>query len=213
MKAVILIALLFWIFTNPDYTFDYRLEYDLIYQEDNSTTQVNYYINSRNNSFYADVRVKKNTEYNFYFRDQDKLTAQVNISGDYKNPGIVTLPDSLTVKFNNSLKYKAKNYDVNVLNDTVISGKQYTQVLIKLIDEKKAKKKKIGNHLYIIDTSKKIKPLLTDPTILNIWRLKNKIPDGVIVEKLVYNSEKKLIWKEKLNEISPINFKLFIKSR
>tara|TARA_R110001583_G_scaffold61679_2_gene181940 strand:+ start:500 stop:742 length:243 start_codon:yes stop_codon:yes gene_type:complete len=80
-----------------------------------------------------------------------------------------------------------------------------------LINPKKAKRKKIGSHIYIIDTTKVMKPLLTDPTILNIWRLNKNIPYGLIVEKQVYSSKGELTWTEKLKEVNPVNFNLLIK--
>ncbi|WP_282032604.1 hypothetical protein [Winogradskyella eximia] len=56
-----------------------------------------------------------------------------------------------------------------------------------------------------------MKPLLTDPTILNIWRLNKNIPYGLIVEKQVYSSKGELTWTEKLKEVNPVNFNLLIK--
>jgi len=211
MKTAAIITSLLWFFTNLEYTFDYRLEYDLINPKNQTVSQINYYINSQDNSYYGALRVSKKSGYDFYFRDQDKLTAIANLTGNYKKPGTITFEENLTSKYTNIYEYKAKNYDIHILSDTLLGGKQYSRFLFQSIDKKRAKQKKIGTHIYIIDTSKKMKPLLSDSAPLNIWRLKNKMPHGLVVEKLVYNSNGELAFKEKLKEIDSVNFKIFIK--
>jgi hypothetical protein len=197
--------------TNHDYTYDYRLEYELISNQSGNVSIRNYYVNKNSNDYYAQISKSKKSGYDFYFRDQDKFTIQANITGDYKNPGTVIMNNSLTRKFIYSYEYKAKNYEIINLKDTLINDKLYAQVKFKMINQKKAKRRKAGTHIYIIDTSVDTKPLLTDPTILNIYRRSANMPNGLIKEKIVYDSKGVLIYKEKLKEFSPVNFKLIVK--
>lgn len=55
-----------------------------------------------------------------------------------------------------------------------------------------------------------MKPLLTNPTSLNIWRMNKNMPDGLIVEKHVYNNKGEISWSERLIEIAPVIFNLSI---
>jgi hypothetical protein len=55
-----------------------------------------------------------------------------------------------------------------------------------------------------------MKPLLTDPTSLNIWRINKNMPDGLIVEKHIYNYKGEILWSERLIEIAPVHFNLSI---
>ena len=211
MKSTLLISLFISFQISLNYSFDYRLEYEIKDIDSDSIQLVNYYVNSKNNDYFADIRKNMKSGYKFYFRDQDKLTGQAIINGNYKNPGTVILNDSLTSNFSNMYDFKAKNYKIEKLKDTLINSKRFARVIFKLINPKKAKRKKIGSHIYIIDTTKVMKPLLTDPTILNIWRLNKNIPYGLIVEKQVYSSKGELTWTEKLKEVNPVNFNLLIK--
>ena len=195
---------------NLDYSFDYRLKYECRNSEKDSIQLVNYYINSEKNNFYADIREKTNNTQQLYFRDQDILTCHANITSDVKNPGTLRFPDSLTRNFSNIYEYKAKNYEIKNCKDTLVSGKNYAKVIFEFKDVKKAKRKKIGKEIYIIDTSKKMKPLLTNPTSLNIWRINKNMPDGLIVEKHIYNYKGEIYWSEKLIEIATVNFNLSI---
>jgi hypothetical protein len=214
MKTTLIITLFLFfqvnLVYNLDYSFDHRLQYEIRNVETDSILYVNYYINSEKNNFYADIREINNGEQQLYFRDQDILTCHANITGDVKNPGTLQFPDSLTRNFSNMYKYKAKNYEIKNCKDTLVSGKNYAKVIFEFKDEKKAKRKKIGKEIYIIDTSKKMKPLLTNPTSLNIWRINKNMPDGLIVEKHTYNYKGEIYWSEKLIEIAPVNFNLSI---
>ncbi len=217
MKTTLLIAFLFYvqinlnfvIKSNYDYSFDYRLKYECRTPEMDSIQLVNYYINTKKNNFYADIR-KKNGEQYLYFRDQDILTCQVNIFGNLENLEILKIPDSLTRSFSNIYKNKAKKYEIINYRDTLVSGKYYAKVVFKFKDVKETKQKKNVAEIYIIDTSKKMKPLLTNPTSLNIWRINKNMPDGLLVEKHLFNLKGELFWSEKLIEIAPVNFKLSI---
>ena len=195
---------------NLEYNFDHRLQFEILNSEKDSVQLVNYYINSENNDFYADIRKKSDGKQELYFHDQDILTCYAIVTGDFKNPGKLKFPDSQTKNFSNIYDYKAKNYEIENSKDTLIAGKIYSLVVFKFKDIKKAKRKKIGKEIYIIDTSKKMKPLLTNPTSLNIWRINKNMPDGLLVEKHVYNFEGKLLWSERLIEIAHVNFNLSI---
>lgn len=205
--------LLFILFQfNHEYNFDYRLEYELKISGSDSIKYVNYYVNSKNNSYYADIREsKKVDEYKFYFRDEDNLTISTTANGNYKNPGTVIIPDSITQPWHNDkLKIIAKDYKIEKLKDTIIKNKSYARVIFKMTNSKKAKRKKAGSMVYIIDTSKIMKPFLAHPTILHIWRQNRNMPNGLIIEKHSYKSDGSLSKIEKLIEIKSVNFHLKI---
>ena len=58
-----------------------------------------------------------------------------------------------------------------------------------------------------------MKPLLTNPTSLNIWRINKNMPNGLIVEKHIYNFKGEISLSEKLIEIAPVNFNLLIERK
>ena len=206
MKNTFLVLLFIGFQINLNYSFDYQLEYEIKDNDLDTIQFVNYYVNSKNNDYYAAIRKNKKSEYQLYFRDQDSLTAQAIINGNYKNLGTITLPDSLTKTFTNIYEYKAKEFKIEKLKDTLINNKSFARVIFK-----KTNAKNIGSHIYIIDTSKVMRPFFTDPTILNIWRFNRNIPDGLVIEKHVYNSKGKLSWTEKLRTVNPIKFNLLIR--
>ena len=211
MKSTFIILLFILFQINHNYNFDYRLEYELKVSNSDSIRYVNYYVNSKNNSYYADIRKNKKGEYKLYFRDEDNLTISTTATGNYKNPGTLIIPDSITQPWGNKeLKNIAKDYKIERLEDTLINDNNYARVIFKMINPKKAKRKKIGSRIYIIDTSKEMKPFLANPTILNIWRLNRNMPNGLIIEKHVYRSDGSLSSSEKLLEVNHVNFQLKI---
>tara|TARA_R110001583_G_scaffold61679_2_gene181939 strand:+ start:108 stop:452 length:345 start_codon:yes stop_codon:yes gene_type:complete len=108
MKSTLLISLFISFQISLNYSFDYRLEYEIKDIDSDSIQLVNYYVNSKNNDYFADIRKNMKSGYKFYFRDQDKLTGQAIINGNYKNPGTVILHDSLTSTFSYMYDFKLK---------------------------------------------------------------------------------------------------------
>jgi len=212
MKSILVVLIIVLFQFNHEYNFDYRLEYELKVLNSDSIRYANYYVNSKNNSYYADIRKsKKVDEYKFYFRDEDKLTISTTANGDYKNPGTVIIPDSITQPWHNEKpNVIAKDYTIERLKDTIIKNKRHARVMFKMTHSKKAKRKKAGSMVYIIDTNKVMKPFIAHPTNLHIWRQNRNMPNGLIIEKLSYKYDGTLSKVEKLIQIKSVNFHLKI---
>ncbi|OMP32296.1 hypothetical protein [Mangrovimonas sp. DI 80] len=210
MKIAVILLLILSFQTSINYNFDYRLEYEIENNRSDSIKNVNYYINSSDNSYYADIRNDSNKRNQLYFRDQDKLTALATLDRNYKKLNSLVIPKNFTNPFDNIYEKKAKKYVIETLNDTIINNKNCSRVIFKMTNAKKANKNKLACHIYVIDTSTPMQPFLAEPTILNIWRLHKNMPQGLIIEKQVYNNDGKLYYVEKLKKVTPINFRLII---
>lgn len=213
MKIIFALFLLIPLCSSAQYTFDYRLEYQLIHPQSDSIRTYNYYINSTDNDYVASITKLPNGTFEFIFRSQNISTWPLSIAGDYKNPVSLTLKDSMISSFKSMQKeYEkiAKKYDIDILSDTLIENKTYTRIAFSLIKSKRNKRKKSPKEVYIIDTTKKMQPFFVRLTILEIWRLRKKVPEGLVKEKHVYDDNGNLSWSEKLKEISPIDFTISI---
>ncbi|WP_157503130.1 hypothetical protein [Mangrovimonas xylaniphaga] len=172
---------------------------------------MSYYINSRDNSYYADIRNDSNKRNQLYFKDQDKLTGRVTLDGDYKKLSSLVIPKNFTHPYDNIYEKKAKKYVIENLNDTIINNKSCPRVIFKMNNAQQANKNKLSCHIFVIDTSTPIQPFIAHPTLFNIWNLHKNVPKGLIIEKQVYNNDGKLSYVEKLKKVTPINFHLLIK--
>lgn len=213
MKSIFLLALLLLIQNETEYAFNYNLTYEQKNHKTGHTLSVNYFLNSTQNNFYGKIYEQKNKTALFYFRDQDQLTyrseGSIALALD-GNTETLKIAKSSTKPFTNSLAGKAKKYTLETLSDTLINDKRLARVVFIMQDLKRAKREKIGKEVYLIDTSQNMKPFLTNPTSLNIWRIHKNMPEGLIVEKHIYQHTGELIWSEKLTASKPISFKIII---
>ncbi|MBC8883102.1 hypothetical protein H9X57_05930 [Flavobacterium piscinae] len=90
-----------WLFIhfNETYQFDYRLVYENISVKNNTRKIQHFYTNSENNHFHAVTYNLEKDTMKFYFRDNNKMTIMLNLEGNYKSPGKVVIPDSLTTNW------------------------------------------------------------------------------------------------------------------
>jgi hypothetical protein len=166
---------------------------------------MNYYINSNDNSFHATVDTLNKSEMpKFYFRDYNKLTLQVDVTGNAKNPGKIKIKKEDTRKYTNT-KNQMKNYDFYLMSDTIINEKKLARIMLKSSNSKREKRKKLGKEIYIIEVSKNYKPMFIFETAYNICEERKNFPNGLIVEKHYYDYKGTLVKSDKLKEIESTN--------
>lgn len=154
--------------------YEYVEMYEKISVKNNTRKIQHFYTNSENNHFHAVTYDLEKDTMKFYFRDEDKMTIMLNLEGNYKSPGKVVIPDSLTTNW--SGKYIAKDhYAFSKMTDTIIGEKKYTQIKLSPLNPKRAKRKKIGYEIYLVDTNIKMKPFFNEPLAFEVWREKKKL--------------------------------------
>lgn len=209
MKSSLLILTWLTLLFNEQYIFDYRLVYEYTSKEGYSPMTRHFYVNSKNNHFHAVINNTEKDTMEFYFRDEDKMTIMLGLNGNYKNPGTISIADSLTRRWSNK-NIQVKNYDFQLITDTIIADKKYTRVKLSSVNPKREKRKKLGYEIYIVDTTVNKKPFFYNPLPFQIWRKRKNFPDGLIVEKHLYSYNGKLSSSEVLKEMAAVDFKIII---
>ncbi|MEZ4838859.1 hypothetical protein [Flavobacterium sp.] len=210
MKTTFLFITWLFIHFNETYQFDYRLVYENISVKNNTRKIQHFYTNSENNHFHAVTYNLEKDTMKFYFRDNNKMTIMLNLEGNYKSPGKVVIPDSLTTNWSGKNIAK-EHYFFSKMNDTILGEKKYTQIKLSPLNPKRAKRKKIGYEIYLVDTNIKMKPFFNESLAFEVWREKKNFPDGLVVEKHYYSYDGKLSYSQVLKEASPVSFELIIK--
>lgn len=209
MKSVVLLTILIALQTNLNYTFDYRLEYEFYSNSSDFIKTTNYYINSQNNNYNVSIEKTKDKKNFLFFADLNLLRAMAYVDGNIENPVSLKIPDSLILQHKNTRKNSnIDNYTLQKLNDTVLNNKAYKMYVLRYKNLKKAKRKKIGKHIYIIDESKNFKPLISNEILFDVQAHNLNLPNGIIIEKHVYKSDGKLNYSEKLKGIHPLDFEI-----
>jgi len=194
-----------------EYKFDYKLDYSVVNLLDSTKNhKIIYYINSKNNDFFAYHKLNSNKRM-FYFLDYKGKYLMSEISDEK-----ISQIEKYGIKFEgyakylNPYKYQIKNYNFFAKNDTLINEVYYKQYLLKSTKPKTEKKKKLWTTTYIIDTTKSIEPALPFATAYEIWKVRRNIPNGLIIQQNHFNNNNILEVSEKLEKIKSINFSIII---
>jgi len=188
-KKIIFILFLFsayYGFSQRDYHFDYLIEYErTYYKEDSLKVKVFYLTNSKNNSYFAEVRSFDNENYKVSFKHQDKLYADVLIpKTSFSTSETIVLPCETIRDYSNSFKNVTKIYDYIMLKDTLLNQKKHlVYKLESTLKLKKKLRKGAGTNIYIIENSTSFHlPILTHPTAYEKWKRLNNLPNGIFKE-------------------------------
>lgn len=191
-----------------EYVFDYRFRCET-WKPGQEKPEVSYaYVLSTDNSYYAMFNPVKEDTYQFYFLDIDCCTAHADMSDISKLPPVVRLDRTHVLNFSNIYAHKASKYMIEELTDTLIQGKPYARYQFKEVEFAKSKQKKRASHVYVIERGGQLRPFFDDSTILNIWRLRGKIPYGRVVEKHFLDKNGKIESKVLYSEFEQVDFKL-----
>lgn len=196
---------------NPyQYIFDYQLDYLIINHNDTTKNKaITFYINSKDNDFYATRKFKDNKNFLLNFIDYKGKYSEREIENVKTDSAQQLKIGPLTYSmYANPYKYQVRNYDFFRLSDTLIEDIKCQKILLRSTRPKIEKKKKLWREEYVIDTSKNFMPLLPFSTAFEIWKSRKNIPNGLVIRKLHYNEEGNLIFTEILKEIRPINLQI-----
>lgn len=190
MRTLIPLALLFCFSLSTAQTYHFNQMFtcqntNLLHPE--KSHKVVYLTNAADNSYFIRLDEQKNGEYTLNFIHRDNHWVRTRISeaaltnGDLR-PGC----DSVHVE-NNPYKYQTKNYDFTSVKDTTINNTAYKYYFAAHKNPKKAKRKKIGRLLYVVDTLYPNLPLFVMETPYEEWKLERNVPNGILQEYHFFN--------------------------
>lgn len=188
------------------YTFDYKIEYDLIdYVDSSRNGKIINYINSKDNRYHISVYAKKNSEPVIRFLDYQGLiyinkTTQLEIDSNDFN-----FDASRFRKYKNPYIFRKDDYDFIVGADTVLQKNAYKKILLATNKHKLEQRKRLAKNLFIIDTNYNVQPLFVFSTAYEMWKVGKPFPNGVIIEKHLINYNNQIENSEIFKSLIKIN--------
>lgn len=191
-----------------EYNFNCRLTYEFIdLKNQKKNHDVNYLINNQDNSYYSSYHSISGNMEEVTFLDQNGVYWKGQLKNQILSNLEITLEKELLRKYSNPYKFQVDNYDFIELKDTLLNNKMCKRVMLKSNSAEREQKKKLGREVYVIDTSSDMKPLLTFSTAYEIWKKRKNIPNGIIIEKYLYNYKGEMVIQEKLKSSENISLK------
>ncbi|TYA55284.1 hypothetical protein [Formosa maritima] len=214
LKPILIVSLLFTTlsFSQKQYEFDYLIEYDVTVNKESKEIQNNsssnstqaskkyYFTNSKKNNYQAIVFDLDSLHYKMCFKDEDGIMFNVNfLKSDLHKAEIMNIKCENVRRYLNPYKYQIKNYEYQILNDTLLDNKSYSHYTLGAINPKKAISKKIGTEVFIIDKETSFHvPILEHSTAYEEWKANGTLPNGIFYEKLFIDYKGDLESKETL---------------
>ncbi|UJH90297.1 hypothetical protein LZ575_15730 [Antarcticibacterium sp. 1MA-6-2] len=226
MKLLTFLFLLFTTlcFSQKQYEFDYLLEYEVTLYKDSvriknrpfhkeEKSYKKYYLtNSRKNNYTAVIKDLDSSYYKMIFRDQDGIYSEVSVLKSNLNKAeFINIDCRYVSPYENPYKHLTEDYEFFELADTLIDGTAYQHFKIASIKPKTVKRKKLGAEFYIIEKETEFHlPVVDFPTIYEEWKTKQKLPNGIFLEKYYIDYYDRLDSKEKLINYWKIDRKIVI---
>ena len=135
---------------------EYELNYLVNYEVTNYIDSTKNYkkiilTNSKNNSYHIELKSINDERSRFEFVDFNGLYSVFTFITKSFGNGDLAITCSDLVRLSNPYKYQTKNYDFQILQDTIMQGARYSQYKLSSNNEKRAKRKKLGQFLYIVE--------------------------------------------------------------
>nr|WP_314840206.1 hypothetical protein [uncultured Flavobacterium sp.] len=198
-------------YSQNKYFFDSKIEYEFTNHSDPSKNCIKtYYTNSKDNSYSITRIVLDSTTSIIEFIDSNEATLRKKVSNKIFNNENVYVARNEIQNYSYPFLYQLDNYHFSAVNDTILNNKAFKQISFLSNDLKRAKKKKLGTLQYIFDTDFDHQPLLTFSTAFEVWRVTRKMPNGLVVQSHLRDSQNKLVFTEKLTQINSITMYLII---
>lgn len=198
-------------FAQTTYHFNQMLTYkhtDHLNPEKNS--EIIYLINSADNSYFIRLEQTTDSNYKLYFRHRDHTSAAMHVTKmALKNGDFRANCDSL-YRYENPYKYQTKNYDFTTVKDTTINSTGYKYYSMSHKNPKKAKRRKAGRLMYVVDTTYQNLPLFIMETPYEEWKLERNVPNGVLQEYHFYDYKNRFASSETLIGHDIVHKTLFI---
>jgi hypothetical protein len=179
-------------------------------KDEKENHDVIYLVNSKDNSYFAKIVEKDNDNYSLEFLDPSSILIKTNITKSDFAKGTIIIDCDNVYPYSNPYKYQTDNYAFTSIKDTILDGMKNKYYSFQCVNKKRQIKKKIGENLYIIDSTISCKPMLTFCTAYEEWKLNKNLPDGLLKELHFYNYKGSLITSEKLSHYETIIKKIII---
>lgn len=182
----------FSVFAQKIYTFDYKITYDYKLNDSSKLSEVIYYTNSKDNSYILKIVEKDSLNFEFTFNDNNGIYFKSLFDKKQLENTEDFLLDCEVVKFFfNPYKYQTDNYSFQNMKYALMEGEYYPFYILKSIDPKREKRKKLPVFYYYIENNTEFHlPILNHSTAYEEWKLERNIPNGIAKEMFYLDYKK-----------------------
>ncbi len=193
---ILFYLIFFCSYAQENYSFDYLLEYQLIYHKDSTKNRIiRYLTNSKDNSYFMKIVDKNSLSYGLEFVAHDKLYSSSNCTKiAFLNANVINLTCEGLYYLENSYKFRTKDYKFENIKDKREGDLSRQRYRFTYIGKRKKKKSfPIGTNEYIIENSTEFHlPILTHPTEFEEWKKEGGIPNGIFKSKSFFDYQNNL---------------------
>lgn len=169
-----------------EYSFDYFLEYEIIFHKQNYTESKYYLTNSRDNSYLGILMESDSLHYELVLRHHGKAYTKVKLlKSDFYKAEFLNIACKDVVY--NTKKYKIKDNILETTRDTLIDGTSYFLHKIELKDKPKKERKKKGliTKYYILNKNASFYlPQFEDIHDYMRWSIYKSMPNGIYSQQI-----------------------------
>ncbi|MFC0603445.1 hypothetical protein [Winogradskyella pulchriflava] len=203
-----------FIHAQKTYNFDYLLDYEQTHFRADTIKQNRIFLtNSKDNSYYAVISELDSLHYELMLHDRNKLHSKVKVKkAEFLNNEDINIDCNQVLAYENRYKFQVKNYEFISLKDTLFNRK-YCKVykLKSTLKKKKIIRKKIGSHIYIIDSSTSFHlPFLEHDTEYEEWLKERSLPNGIFLKKILLNYKDEISTIQELKELKKVEININI---
>lgn len=201
-------------FSQKEYDFDYLITYESIFNDSIKKSSKQFLTNSKDNSYFAIISKKSESESELHFTDQNGIHLNVFFNNtELTNAEIINIKCKFVFNFKNDTKKYKNHYDYNILNNPKSEGENSYDYKLQPINEKRARRKKVGTYKYmLLDTLKLHLPILISHLEFEEWKSNPIIPNGIFKERIFVNYLGNIEHQYILIKIEEITKKIIIPS-
>ena len=180
------------IYSQREYNFDCEVQYQVKSKFRNLDYTRTYYINTKDNSYFAVKVPVEKSKYKLQIIDYEGLIAKQTFNADQLNKSTVILKSDNAKFYSNPYKYQIDNYDFKKHSDTIVDGKQLNNIILASTNSKTNRKKRIGHYKYLVDPEFQMLPMFEFSTAYEIFKARKNFPKGLITQFYMYDSKNEM---------------------
>ena len=164
-----------------EYVFDHFIEYSYKYDANTAASKVIFLTNSRDNSYFSELKFKTEDTLEIRFRHHDQLIAYFEMgSVDFFGSATIQLPCATVLPRKNDFKFRTNEYYFQHFKDTVIAGKKNDYYVVRTKKTELEKNNNVIRRWFQLDEKYRFHlPLLRHPTLYEEWKKEKSIANGI----------------------------------
>jgi len=192
------------------YQFDCALKYHFIFSCNKIDDERIYYINTKDNSYFAEKIPDRNGKFIVYLTDYNGFYGKSVFDAKESGKSTLIFPKTDFFPLLNTYRDHVRDYDFTSSTDTVFQNLHCRKIVFRSIDPKRERKKKLGYSTYFVDPNIPLLPILPLGIDYEVWKTRHNFPDGLVRRRIITDRKAKIFLDETFVEKLDQNFEIMI---